>query len=67
MAGRWKGKTLEQRAKERGYNHLTAKNDLAKVTSADQKRPLLGLFAPGTLPVKFAPSPATVNGADGRA
>ncbi|MCW2846899.1 MAG: phoA [Marmoricola sp.] len=62
-AGAWKGKTLEQQAKERGYNYLTAKQDLAKVTSADQKKPLLGLFAPGNLPVKFAPLLATTNGA----
>ncbi len=66
-AGKWKGKTLAQQAKERGYNYLTAKQDLAKVTSADQKRPLLGLFAPGNMPVKFAPQPATVGGADGPA
>ena len=61
--GKWKGKTLEQQAKQRGYNYLTAKSDLATVASADQKRPLLGLFAPGNLPVKFAPLLATSNGA----
>ncbi len=66
-AGRWKGRTLEQQAKERGYNYLTAKSDLAAVASADQKRPLLGLFAPGNLPVKFAPQPATAGGANGPA
>lgn len=62
-AGKWKGKTLAQQAKERGYNYLTAKGDLAGVATADQKRPLLGLFAPGNLPVKFAPLLATNNGA----
>jgi alkaline phosphatase len=63
-AGKWKGRTLEQQAKQRGYNYLTAKSDLAAVASADQKRPLLGLFAPGNLPVKFAPLPATTGGAN---
>lgn len=66
-AGKYKGKTLEQQAKARGYNYLTAKGDLAKVASADQKRPLLGLFSPGNMPVKFAPLLATVGGANGPA
>ncbi|MCW2821919.1 MAG: phoA [Marmoricola sp.] len=66
-AGRWKGKTLEQQAKARGYNYLTAKSDLAAVASADQKRPLLGLFSPGNMPVKFAPLVATAGGANGPA
>ncbi|MCW2761701.1 MAG: phoA [Marmoricola sp.] len=66
-AGRWKGKTLAQQAKERGYNYLTAKQDLAGVKSADQDRPLLGLFAPGNMPVKFAPQLAVPQGADGPA
>jgi alkaline phosphatase len=66
-AGTWTGKTLEQQAKERGYNYVTAKTDLAAVASADQKRPLLGLFAPGNLPVKFAPLLATAGGANGPA
>jgi alkaline phosphatase len=66
-AGSWKGKTLAQQAKERGYNYVTAKSDLAGVASADQKRPLLGLFASGNLPVKFAPLVATSGGANGPA
>lgn len=66
-AGSWAGKTLAQQAKERGYNYLTAKSDLAGVASADQKRPLLGLFAPGNLPVKFAPLVAAPGGANGPA
>jgi alkaline phosphatase len=64
-SGNWKGKTLEQQAKERGYNYLTAKGDLAGVTSADQGKPLLGLFSPGNMPVKFAPLLATKGGAEG--
>jgi alkaline phosphatase len=66
-AGQWKGKTLEQQAKDRGFRYLTAKNDLAGVKHADQKQPLLALFAPGNLPVKFAPYLATTGGALGPA
>ena len=63
-AGQWKGQTLEQQAKARGFRYLTAKNDLSGVSHADQKQPLLALFAPGNLPVKLAPQVATVGGAN---
>ncbi len=66
-AGRWKGKTLEQQARERGYRYLTEKGALAGVRYADQRRPLLGLFSPGNMPVAFAPLLATPGGADGPA
>lgn len=55
-AGQWAGKTLEQQAKDRGYQYLTGKNDLGAVTAADQKKPVLGLFSTGNMPVRFAPS-----------
>jgi alkaline phosphatase len=61
-AGRWAGKTLQEQAVARGYKYITAKKDLNRVYSADQDRPLLGLFAPGNLPVRFAATPATVGG-----
>lgn len=54
-AGAWKGKTLEQQAKERGFVYLMNKYDLPGITAADQKRPVLGLFSAGNMPVKFAP------------
>ena len=63
-AGRWKGQTLEQQAKARGYHYITATSALAGVKSADQATPLLGLFSPGNMPVKFAPFVATPGGAD---
>jgi alkaline phosphatase len=66
-AGKWAGRTLAEQAKARGYNYLTAKSDLAGVASADQKRPLLGLFSPGNFPVRFAPLVATPGGALGAA
>lgn len=63
-AGRWAGKTLETQAKERGYQLITDKRDLAGVRTASQDKPLLGLFATGNLPVRFAPLVATADGAD---
>ncbi len=63
-AGKWAGKTLEQQARQRGYNYITEKNALHKVSYADQNKPLLGLFSPGNMPVKFAPLPATSGGAN---
>lgn len=64
-AGQWKGKTLEEQAKARGFNYVTSRDALAKVTAANQDKPLLGLFSQGNLPVKFAPLVATARGADG--
>jgi alkaline phosphatase len=63
-AGPYAGRTLEQQARARGYRYLTDKSDLRSVRSADQRRPLLGLFSPGNLPVRFAPLVATTGGAD---
>ena len=62
-AGKWAGKTLEQQAKERGFHYITAKSDLTGVSAANQKKPLLGLFSAGNMPVKFAPLLATADGA----
>ena len=56
-AGKWKGKTLEEQAKLRGYRYITDKNDLGYIRKADQDQPLLGLFSPGNMPVRFAPQP----------
>ncbi len=66
-AGRYAGKTLEQQAKLRGYRYLTDESALRGVRSADQRTPLLGLFAPGNLPVRFAPLVATPGGGEGPA
>jgi alkaline phosphatase len=66
-AGKWAGKTLEQQAKLRGYRYITDKSALSGVTRADQDTPLLGLFSPGNMPVRFAPQLATANGATGPA
>jgi alkaline phosphatase len=62
-AGTWAGQTLQQQATARGYTTVTDKAGLAAVTRADQTKPLLGLFAPGNLPVRWVGPAATSGGA----
>ncbi|WP_110240449.1 alkaline phosphatase [Nocardioides gilvus] len=63
QAGKFKGKTLAEQARERGFQYYTDKADLASIKKADQKSPVLALFAPNNLPVKFAPLVAAKGGA----
>ncbi|WP_082574535.1 MULTISPECIES: alkaline phosphatase [unclassified Nocardioides] len=62
-AGTYAGQTLAQQAAARGYATVTDKAGLAAVTKADQTKPLLGLFAPGNLPVRWVGPAATDGGA----
>jgi alkaline phosphatase len=41
-------------AKERGYQIVRTASELANVSKADQDAPLLGLFADGNMPVRWA-------------
>jgi len=52
-AGKWKGKTLAAQAKARGFAIAHTLAEMDAVSIADQKKPLLGLFAPGNLPVEW--------------
>lgn len=52
-AGKWKGKTLSAQAKARGYAVVRTLAEMDAVTVADQKQPVLGLFAPGNLPTQW--------------
>ncbi|MBN9105389.1 MAG: alkaline phosphatase [Propionibacteriaceae bacterium] len=61
-AGKYAGKTLKQQAAERGYQLVTDKASLQAVTRADQTRPLLGLFAPGNMEVRWTGPEATSDG-----
>jgi len=61
-AGQWSGKTLLQQATARGYQVVTDAAGLAGVQKADQKTPVLGLFAPGNLPVRWIGPAATHTG-----
>lgn len=62
-AGQWAGETLFEQADERGYQVVDDAAGLAAVRTADQRRPLLGLFTPGNFPTRYAPTTATVGGA----
>jgi alkaline phosphatase len=61
-AGRWKGKTLRQQALERGYRLVDDADSLDAVRSADQRTPLLGLFASGNLAQRWVGPKATADG-----
>ncbi len=61
-AGRYQGKTLKQQAFERGYQIVGDKAGLNAIKRADQNRPLLGLFAPSNLPVRWIGPEATSDG-----
>tara|TARA_R110000782_G_scaffold78293_3_gene155944 strand:- start:148142 stop:149548 length:1407 start_codon:yes stop_codon:yes gene_type:complete len=61
-AGKWKGKTLIAQASARGYAIVRTLAEMDAVGAADQKRPLLGLFAPGNLPVQWTGPQAVYHG-----
>jgi alkaline phosphatase len=62
-AGRFKDLTLAQQAQVRGYQVIRTADELAAVKKATQKKPVLGLFAPGNLPVQWTGPAATRDGA----
>jgi alkaline phosphatase len=61
-AGDFAGKTLLEQATSLDYQVVTDVSGLAAVSTADQKSPVLGLFADGNLPVNWAGPAATANG-----
>jgi alkaline phosphatase len=61
-AGEWEGKTLAEQAEARGYQMVSDQAGLDQITKADQDAPLLGLFAPGNMPVRWVGPAATVGG-----
>ncbi|PRY63343.1 alkaline phosphatase [Knoellia remsis] len=61
-AGEYAGQTLAQQATARGYRTVTDVAGLEAVTEANQDTPLLGLFAPGNLPVRYTGPKATPTG-----
>ena len=61
-AGRYAGMTLAQQAQVRGFRTVTDRAGLAAVRKADQRTPLLGLFASGNLPVRWVGPEATPDG-----
>lgn len=61
-AGQWQGQTLSDQAKARGYHLVTDRSGLEGVSKADQDAPVLGLFAPGNMPVRWAGEKAVRDG-----
>jgi alkaline phosphatase len=61
-AGKWKGRTLLQQAQVRGYRIVRNAAELDGVARADDRQPLLGLFAPGNMPVRWIGPRASFHG-----
>ncbi|WP_035609545.1 alkaline phosphatase [Edwardsiella ictaluri] len=61
-AGEYKGKTLLQQAQAQGYHIVNDLVGMDAVTVADQKRPLLGLFAEGNMAVRWLGPKASLHG-----
>lgn len=60
-AGAWKDKTLHDVAVAEGYQLVTDLDSLNKIASADQKKPLLGLFSEGNMPVRWKGPKASLH------
>jgi alkaline phosphatase len=52
-AGAYKGRTLLDQASARGYRIVRTAAELDAVRGADQRQPLIGLFAAGNMPVRW--------------
>ena len=63
-AGQWQGDALFDQATERGYQVVRDAAGLEAVSVADQEQPVLGTFTDGNFPTRYAPTVATVGGAD---
>ncbi len=61
-AGDYKGKTLYEQAQARGYQLAENIDALNAVQQATQQQPLLGLFAPGNMPVRWQGPKASYHG-----
>ncbi|MGW1375769.1 alkaline phosphatase [Streptomyces sp. NPDC002446] len=59
--GPYKGMTVAEQARRLGYQIVTDKQGLKEF---DGGKPVLGLFAPGTVPVEWTGKPAAVGGTD---
>lgn len=61
-AGKWKGRTLQEQAQARGYRIVRSAAELETVSRADDRQPLLGLFAEGNMPVRWMGPRASHHG-----
>lgn len=60
--GEYKDKTLLEQAIEKGFTVVTNSDELQKVKQANQKTPVLGLFALGNMPVRLKGPQASLHG-----
>lgn len=61
-AGKFAGRTLMDQAQARGFRIVRDAAELDAVTRADTREPLIGLFAPGNMPVRWIGPRASVRG-----
>ncbi|MRT06157.1 alkaline phosphatase [Ewingella americana] len=61
-SGEFAGKSLKDQATAQGYQWVENADELAKITLADQQKPLLGLFSPGNMPVRWYGPKASYHG-----
>lgn len=61
-AGKWKGRTLFDQAQARGYRIVRNAAELDAVTRADDRQPLVGLFAEDNMPVRWTGPRASLHG-----
>src|SRR5471030_2522404 len=61
-SGEFQGKSLKDQATAQGYQWVENADELNAVTLADQKKPLLGLFSAGNMPVRWSGPKASYHG-----
>ncbi|MFT4272154.1 MAG: alkaline phosphatase [Pantoea sp.] len=61
-AGEYQGKTLREQAQARGYQLVDNLDGMNAVQQADQRKPLLGLFSEGNMPVRWQGPKASYHG-----
>lgn len=61
-AGEWKDQSLRDQALARGYVIVENFDDLNAIKQANQQKPLLGLFSPGNMPVRWQGPKASYHG-----
>ena len=61
-AGEYQGKTLNEQAQALGYQMVNDWQGLTRITTANQQKPLLGLFSAGNMPVRWQGPKASYHG-----
>ncbi|MFC3022259.1 alkaline phosphatase [Vibrio zhugei] len=62
QSGEWRGKTLMQQAQAKGYQIVRNAKELDALHTATPSQPVLGLFAPGNMPVRWTGPKASYHG-----